>query len=379
MSSPFSFRFHVPRPKERRPPRLPPHNHRTTQKSTRSTATEELPAHKVQRVRCKLNKRVAVDSGRKKPLTTGQSEVVVDQTKSRKPKSRFDERASEAASSTERKRPTHLYSSIDTTGRVSTTGSKVDAECGHTSLDSGTPPSSILNPRAPSFVPSTNELPQKEKAKASSKMRLRGGLARSTSSACRMQTSKDNHKKTEELFNQGDGNMMKTTQNSIDNCKYHCHRHFGPKVTIIDREMKIFVVDLITPEECNWIMFNTALHTNHARALNQDTWRKLYTYTKHDLPCSEVLALQPFITKILRRIRRLVGRLLAAPWAASHLTPRTWKEPHLLQYRKGTESGEDGCTGMTMHYDGGNLTWQLMLGQFGVDYSGTYCSLMISN
>ena len=69
---------------------------------------------------------------------------------------------------------------------------------------------------------------------------------------------------------------------------------------------------------------------------------------------------------LLVQIRRLVAQTWQAR-GASQLRPRSWKEPHLLHY-----SHENQHTGMIMHYDGGHLTWQLMLSEHGEDYEGEW-------
>ena len=136
------------------------------------------------------------------------------------------------------------------------------------------------------------------------------------------------------------------------------------KITIVSEEHKIFVVDLLPAETCDWILQETTNHVAHCVKECRVSYRKLYTHTLHDLPCSEVVALRPLTNQLLHDIRKLVGHLCTNPQGAATLVPRSWKEPHLLRY--GREH-----TGMCMHYDGGALTWQMMLSSHGTDYNGT--------
>ena len=136
------------------------------------------------------------------------------------------------------------------------------------------------------------------------------------------------------------------------------------KITIVSEEHKIFVVDLLPAETCDWILQETKNHVAQCVKDCRVSYRKLYTHTLHDLPCSEVVALQPLTNQLLDDIRKLVGHLCTNPQGAATLVPRSWKEPHLLRY--GREH-----TGMCMHYDGGALTWQIMLSSHGTDYNGT--------
>ena len=136
------------------------------------------------------------------------------------------------------------------------------------------------------------------------------------------------------------------------------------KITVVSQEHKIFVVDMLPEKTCDWILHETTNHVAHCATECRESWRKLYTHTLHDLPCSEVVNLQPFTKQLLHDIRHLVGQLCANPQGATALVPRSWKEPHLLRYGK-------EHTGMCMHYDGGALTWQIMLSSHGTDYKGT--------
>jgi hypothetical protein len=141
-----------------------------------------------------------------------------------------------------------------------------------------------------------------------------------------------------------------------------------PNVTVLSAELKIFVVDLLSEEECNWILQHTERHVESSALTGTETWRKLFTHTQFDLPCCEVLPLRPMTNQLLIQIRQLIGHLFKARRAASRLGPRSWKEPHLLRYQK--IPGKPEHTGMIMHFDGGHITWQLMLSDHETEYTG---------
>ena len=141
--------------------------------------------------------------------------------------------------------------------------------------------------------------------------------------------------------------------------------HFEPAVTAIDVQKKIFVADIVSVEECDWIKAIADQHARDAELMNMGSFRKLYTYTECDLPCCEVLALQPLIETILNRVRCVVAKLFHTK-EASKLVRRTWKEPHILKNTPGRNLE------MVMHYDGSQMTWSLMLDQYGIDYNGKF-------
>ena len=146
------------------------------------------------------------------------------------------------------------------------------------------------------------------------------------------------------------------------------HSISEPKITIIDSKLKIIVIDLVSEEECDLILHFTEAHVQNAEAAGRKPWSQLYEYTRFDLPCCEILALRGITTWLLNQIRIIVGRIFRAPWAASRLIPRSWKEPHLLRYQN-TEQIQTQ-SGSKMHFDGSDLTWQLMLNDYGQDYEG---------
>lgn len=136
------------------------------------------------------------------------------------------------------------------------------------------------------------------------------------------------------------------------------------KVAVVSQEYKIYVVDLLPEETCDWILDETRDYAADCRKENRTSWRKLYTHTSQDLPCCEVFKLRPLTDQLILNIREIVGQICKNPKGASALVTRSWKEPHLLSY------GEKH-TGMCMHYDGGALTWQILLSAHGTDYTGT--------
>lgn len=112
---------------------------------------------------------------------------------------------------------------------------------------------------------------------------------------------------------------------------------------------------------------------NHVREViesgqRQPTWRTLYTYTKQDLPCNEVKSLNELVTnQIMADIKAIIGEIFENPREAAKLRPRSWKEPHLLLYQK--LDGVPEHTGVEMHYDGCDITWNCMLSKSS-EYQG---------
>lgn len=148
----------------------------------------------------------------------------------------------------------------------------------------------------------------------------------------------------------------------------------GFKVTMIDKELKVFVVDLLTPETCDLVrcMANEHVKRVHESGSKVATWRTLYTYTKRDLPCSEVKGLTSRVTDhIMASIIDVVGAIYDKKEEAAKLHPRSWKEPHLLSYVK--LENQTPHTGVEMHYDGCDITWNCMLSKSSeYDGGGTY-------
>ena len=122
----------------------------------------------------------------------------------------------------------------------------------------------------------------------------------------------------------------------------------GIKVTMIDDERKIFIIDLLNERTCRLIRsiaeeYIEKLEKSRGKGNENDNgnenenkgWRTLYTYTKMDLPCSEIKGLAENVTNcIMENIVNIVGEVYGKKIEASNLRPRSWKEPHLLKYQK---------------------------------------------
>ena len=144
----------------------------------------------------------------------------------------------------------------------------------------------------------------------------------------------------------------------------------GKRVTMIDEKQKVFVIDLLSPETCDLVR---RMADDHVRQIQESgnhtaTWRTLYTYTKQDLPCTEVKDLTSKVTDIIMtEVKKVVGEIFGKPREAAKLRPRSWKEPHLLLYQK--VKGRPIHTGVEMHYDGCDITWNAMLAK-STEYEG---------
>jgi hypothetical protein len=87
--------------------------------------------------------------------------------------------------------------------------------------------------------------------------------------------------------------------------------HFGKKVTMIDPNLMIFVIDMVPPEICDDIIGFTSRHVRYMTATgNADKcWRSLYTYTKMDIPCAEVPGLGDIMQRIMLSIVDIIGEM----------------------------------------------------------------------
>jgi hypothetical protein len=103
---------------------------------------------------------------------------------------------------------------------------------------------------------------------------------------------------------------------------------------MIDRETKIFLIDLVSPEACDHIRRCADDHVHRQSRKNKPSWRTLYTYTKMDIPCQEVAGLGSLMQFLMEDVIQAIGDVFDQPRAASCLRPRSWKEPHLLKYQK---------------------------------------------
>ncbi|GMH83074.1 hypothetical protein TrVE_jg547 [Triparma verrucosa] len=147
----------------------------------------------------------------------------------------------------------------------------------------------------------------------------------------------------------------------------------GTKCYIVDEKTGCFVFDLLTPEECRSLIQSAESHVQSSTG--GSGWRKLYTYTKMDLPMQDLANAgvtdgegRNIKESLMRRICSVIGSYYGC--SASALRPRTWKEPHFLKYS--TDVAPPHC-GVEMHYDGCNITWNLMLSdETDYDGGGTY-------
>ncbi len=153
--------------------------------------------------------------------------------------------------------------------------------------------------------------------------------------------------------------VAKTSQLDLDD---------GSSVTafIVDEEAGIFVFDLLTSSQCDRLVdFAEEFNANQSSKSRQ--WRKLYTYTKMDLPMMDLGDVQGF-EEVKEKLMARINSVIAAYFKCdgSLLKPRTWKEPHFLKYVFDAPSPH--C-GVEMHYDGCAITWNLMLSR-STDYDG---------
>jgi len=110
----------------------------------------------------------------------------------------------------------------------------------------------------------------------------------------------------------------------------------GAKVTVIDWDLKVFVVDLVQPEVCDFFRDCTDLHVHGLETSEQHelSWRPLYTYTKMDIPCCEVPGVLPNMHGIVLKVLDVLGDVFDNPHDTAKLHARSWKEPHFLVYQK---------------------------------------------
>ena len=133
----------------------------------------------------------------------------------------------------------------------------------------------------------------------------------------------------------------------------------GKRVTMIDDARKVFVIDLLSSEECDEIRTMTDSHVRNIiqSGSDEETWRTLYTYTKMDLPIVEVKDLgKRYTDQILHDVKKIVAELFGRK-DAMKLRPRSWKEPHLLLYQRLED--RPAHSGIEMHYDGCDITCEL--------------------
>jgi hypothetical protein len=86
---------------------------------------------------------------------------------------------------------------------------------------------------------------------------------------------------------------------------------YGKKVTMIDPNLMIFVIDMVPADICNAILDCTSRHVRCMTAIgNADKcWRSLYTYTKMDIPCAEVPGLGNIMQRIMLGVVGIIGEM----------------------------------------------------------------------
>lgn len=138
----------------------------------------------------------------------------------------------------------------------------------------------------------------------------------------------------------------------------------GYKVTIVDEENKVFIIDLVSPETCKLIRQLADDHCSQAEACGNlaASWRTLYTYSKMDLPCCEVKDLTNLANNIMAKVILIVGEIFGDRDGVAKLRPRSWKEPHLLKYQ--AIDGFPHHTGICEHYDGKIMGTRLFIQYF---------------
>lgn len=97
---------------------------------------------------------------------------------------------------------------------------------------------------------------------------------------------------------------------------------------------KVFVIDAVSPEECEYYRTVTHHWVERRVAHGFPTWQTLYTYTKMDLPCCWIPGVHSFSQWLISLVCNVVADVYNYPLAARMLHPRSWREPHLLRYQK---------------------------------------------
>ncbi len=130
---------------------------------------------------------------------------------------------------------------------------------------------------------------------------------------------------------------------------------YGKKVTMVDEPNKVFVIDLLSSKTCNEIRRSASEHLQRVKdshgvvGANGKSWRKLYTYTKMDLPCADVDDLPLMTNQILADIVSITRDVYGVSEEQAPLRPRSGKEPHLLLYH--TDKDKPYVLYQAMHND----------------------------
>ena len=105
---------------------------------------------------------------------------------------------------------------------------------------------------------------------------------------------------------------------------------------VIDEAAGIFAFRLLDEAQCKSII---EIAENHVASHASCNWRKLYTYTKADLPCSEVEALKG----VSKQLEKVINETVADYFDhddPSTLHPRTWKVRMRMRMRMRMVPGE---------------------------------------
>jgi hypothetical protein len=105
------------------------------------------------------------------------------------------------------------------------------------------------------------------------------------------------------------------------------------RVYVVDEASGVFVFDLLTSTECDDIVAGAEKHISTVGNDSSKNWRKLYTYTKMDLPMDDLDAVDAF-KGVKEKLMTSICTVIGGYYGCNHklLRPRTWKEPHLLKY-----------------------------------------------
>lgn len=106
----------------------------------------------------------------------------------------------------------------------------------------------------------------------------------------------------------------------------------GHRVTMIDPDRKVFVVDLLTPAICERIKILTNRHLSNPET--SVAWREMFKYTSLDMPCCDVPPVMEIAEHITSDMRAIVGNVYNSPNRATKLRERRKTDPHLLLYQK---------------------------------------------
>ena len=106
----------------------------------------------------------------------------------------------------------------------------------------------------------------------------------------------------------------------------------GSIVYDVDQSLGVFVAEALTPAECDNLVGMAEKHVTSSILQGKVGWRKLYTYTKLDLPFSEILGSNPGVKDwLMKKICAILGCYYGCD--PKLLKPRTWKEPHFLKVK----------------------------------------------